>query len=267
MGRLIRSIALLVVVFVLAGPGQATPLKMAPVAATVFGYATSGINQEKHAYTNSDAAAWEVVQVPFDASLITLDKSNPGTIGSDEGKLFWNTLDSFGGGWTFSVGATDLLDDSYIIKTADPEHGRIPNDQNCQINHPLCVGMEFHASYDDKGTNPDSIHWIQVVYDTFTGAVFTGVDNLGAASPYYDHFGAADGTDFYDHPRIDGLDNRALFFEAYLFAVTGPAASSPGAVTVLPQGVFWGFTVVPEPSTAVLIGIGLFGFALRRRTP
>jgi hypothetical protein len=150
-------------------------------------------------------------------------------------------------------------------------------------------GANFGISYNPVGTDPTTgIHWVQVIdlnqpgntpgtpprgnaYGVSTGGGFTAyMDNSGNATtgasannPYYGNlsgFAYANGVGILDAPArpLDAADN-GLDWEAQAFLTTESDTVS-GAVTThnvkVYDGVWWGFQIVPEPSTMALAGLG-----------
>jgi hypothetical protein len=138
------------------------------------------------------------------------------------------------------------------------------------VDNNNCVGQELQITYDPSGAaDPvgDMVHWIQVVYTNFDGTPAYQIDNGGSDDgPYYDISGAANPSGFLDIPGIADAGNLH-FFDAELYLVSGPAAGSPGAVTIYGE-IDWGWQNSPtlEPSTYLLAAVGLGFIGWRRRS-
>lgn len=254
----------------------ADPLVVQPFATTFDGFETTGTIQTSITY-NFGGMTWVNNALPLSfVSASTLQAE-----GLEDPYL--QTLSNYGGGWTYSYSDESLADASLLAQTYDVQGPTPPAtngdafalaapdnpfSQNC-VNNNNCVGEEFQLAYDASGDDPvDDIHWIQVVYTNFSGTNTYEVDNGGSAmGPYYDISGTADPSGFLDIPGIASA-GTSRFFDAELYLVSGPAAGSPGAVTIY-GGIDWGFqnAPAPEPSTYLLVsaGLGVIAFSRRKR--
>ena len=163
-------------------------------------------------------------------------------------------------------------------------------------------GATFGISYNPVGTDPTAgIHWVQVIdmnqpantpgtpprgstYGVSTGGGYTAyMDNSGnrttgasANNPYYGNLSAfayANGVGILDGPaRPLNAATLGLDWEAQAFLTTETDTIN-GAVTThnvtVYDGVWWGFTVVPEPGSSTLFAVGaaLAWLARRRLNP
>ncbi|HJQ85796.1 MAG TPA: hypothetical protein VKA21_17035 [Candidatus Binatia bacterium] len=204
------------------------------MAATIFGYTTSGVYDETEDY--------EVKDKLCTASLMPATVTEvPGTGGN-----FFTVLSGAFPTWTYASAVTPLTAGSLKVRTYDVQ------------GTPARVGAEFHIRYVPAGTDPTAnIHWVQVVTDNHNltnnpghGNAENIVDNPfspGNRAPYYDDGGAAAsgncalGCDFYDFPgRIDTDKDHDWLAQA--FVVTGPAANAgPGLITMYTPGFEWGW--------------------------
>ena len=155
------------------------------------------------------------------------------------------------------------------------------------------VGAEFYVTYTPNNTatitDPTTnLHWIQIVSDNYNITNNPGYGNLeltvdnphspGGRSPYYDDGGAATfgstaapspvgglGIAMYDFPTRNNPGQKDSWV-ADLFLVTGPAAGTPGLITIY-NGVEWGWNnyPVPLPGALLLFGPGLAALAAIRR--
>lgn len=218
---------------------------------TLFGYTSSGLYDFRDDYV-INGQNWYATLKPPRAT----------EINNTIGEFWWDTLSDWaqGTGWTFQSSLHTLSDDSLVIHTYDVQ------------GTAARVGAEIHVEYVPHGDDPtDNIHWIQVVRDNHNVTDNKGHGNAelvvdtnspGGRSPYYDDGFAANDRHFYDFPgRLD--PDMEHCWEAELFLVSGPAADSPGLVTIYRTGISWGWQNVPPPSTLALFACGLI--AARRR--
>jgi hypothetical protein len=156
-------------------------------------------------------------------------------------------------------------------------------------------GAAFGISYNPTGTDPTTgIKWIQVIaatipsgrgttYGTNLGGGLTGyLDNsadngTGAGfDPYYgwlSGFLYATNQGFLDEPAFQlgaGLGAKGQDWEAQAFMSTETTTVSDGVTThkvTIYDGVWWGFTIVPEPGSITLfVGGAVLFLVSRRRT-
>jgi hypothetical protein len=178
-------------------------------------------------------------------------------------------------GWTFRAANQSLSDSSLKIHTYDA------------LGTPNLGGVEFDLEYVPMLGSLDptqNVHWIQTVFDNHArggshGTLESVVDKfIPDGAPYYDTGGgAADGRNFYDFPKRSDAD-QAHWWYANLYLVVGPAAGSPGPVTVY-DGITWGWANVPEPGIVWLLLVAVAvawafhrllagpGVSRRRRSP
>ncbi len=182
-------------------------------------------------------------------------------INNTAGEFFFTTLNTWAGasGWTFQSAVNTLTDNSLKIRTYDVQ------------GTATRIGAEFHVEYVPAGADPTAnVHWIQVIRNNHNLATGYGnldlkVDNLGSTSPYYDHLGAATNREFYDFPGRTQNLTQYHYWDAELFLATGPAAGSPGAVTLYRTGMRWGWEAVPTPGSLALLGMTGLVAGRRRR--
>lgn len=249
----------------------ANPLTTSYGAAVVEGFATSGLYDARNTYT-VNAVEWEANLLPVTP-----------IYARSFGQSFFDVLHAAfpsAGGRTYQSAVDELSAGSIVVKTYDV------------LGTEASVGAALHARYVPAGTDPTAdIHWIQVIRNNhaLSGAHGTEdfkVDNLGAATPYYDTDGAANDRNFFDEPlRDDGGESHIWIGQ--LLLVSGPA-DGKGAITFL-GGLTWGWEnhpvrgavatfstaldisttppPVPEPETYALFLAGLWvvGVLARRR--
>jgi hypothetical protein len=182
-------------------------------------------------------------------------------INNTSGQFFLSTLGAWasGTGWSFVSAASTLSDNSIKLRTYDVQ------------GTSSRIGCEVHVEYVPGAGDPtDGVHWIQVLRTNHSltgghGPVEFKLDNRGSSSPYYDDLGAATSREFYDFPgRTSSLDKHH-YWDAELFLATGPAAGSPGQVTLYRTGLAWGWGAVPTPGTGAMLGLAGLVAARRRR--
>lgn len=233
----------------LAGPVQEA------YAARVINFAngtptTSGVYDRNDTYTigGVNYEAW-------------LRPAKVAEINNTAGEFFFTQLNTWAGasGWTFQSAVNTLTDNSLKVRTYDVQGSATR------------IGAELHVEYVPGVGDPvNNVHWIQVIRNnhnlvTGYGNLDLKVDNLGSTSPYYDHLGAATDREFYDFPgRTTNLTQRH-YWDAELFLATGPAAGSPGMVTLYRTGMRWGWETVPTPSSMALLGLSGLVASRRKR--
>jgi len=170
--------------------------------------------------------------------------------------------------WTFNFGH-DLSANSLVVKAYDVEgtNGFVGIQQNANNFD------GFFVQYVPHGTDPTTnIHWIQVVYDNHAlgaggghGVIDHIVDNGGAANPYYDTLGVADGRNFVDSPgRTDAGASHVWLADLYLVRESPTAANTVDIY----EGIEWGWRNDPAPepaSLAIWCSMGIVGVAVRLR--
>lgn len=202
---------------------SAGPLAQNYSAGNVEGHATSGLYDAQNLYL--------VGLVPWEANLLP-----PRPIYASTFALtFFDVLVAAfpqAGGRTFSSSLNELTGGSLVIRTYDV------------VGQSDRVGAALHVEYKPGAGDPtDNIHWIQVIRTNHKigeahGTEEWKVDNLGAATPYYDTSAAANSRNFYDLPwRSDG-DAKHIWI-GQLMLVSGPA-DGVGAITFL-GGLTWGW--------------------------
>lgn len=148
-------------------------------------------------------------------------------------------------GWNYTTAANKLSAGALKVKTYDAQ-GTLGR-----------VGAEFHVEYAPGPGDPVDVHWIQVISNNHKhpgqhGTPDNKVDvKAGQANPYYDHFGAATATLFYDFPgRVDPTNNHD--WVAYLFLADGPAiGAGPGNIRIYEPGIEWGWENFCGPAPSV----------------
>ena len=250
---------------------SASPLTTSYGAAVVEGFATSGLYDAQDTYT--------IAAVDWQANLLPITPIYARSFGLS----FFDVLHTAfptAAGRTFASVVNELSAGSIVVKTYDV------------LGTPDSVGAAMHARYVPAGTDPTTdIHWIQVVRNNHLlnaahGTEDFKVDNLGAATPYYDTDGAANDRNFYDLPLRDDSGESHIWI-AQLLLVSGPADGN-GPITFL-GGLTWGWenhpirgavatfstpldisiTPVPEPQIYALMvgGLVLLGVFARRKNP
>jgi len=154
-------------------------------------------------------------------------------------------------------------------------------------------GADIRVLYTPGAGDPtnNSVHWIQAILtdsvitdsvktNAFDASAIYGagyyeyLDNAGTyrSNPDYDNnipTAAANpttSTEFLDIPSRNQPPSGAIHWQAQVFIDTLDSASK--TVDIYGSGVWWGFdlaSTVPEPSSGVLLGIGLAGVWLRSR--
>jgi hypothetical protein len=156
-------------------------------------------------------------------------------------------------GWAFS-GQT-LADNSLIIKDAEavgPSRLTAADaSTNPRFGQSLSIQYNPNPGNVANPTNPpaNSVHWIQFLttinWDQQPGTIYE-IDNGGAASPFYDSVGTADGTGFFDLPANPIPNNPANYlpvtFEADLFLFQHFDNYYGHPAEVAWQGISWGWT-------------------------
>lgn len=156
------------------------------------------------------------------------------------------------------------------------------------------IGLHYDPSTDDMSNDPrgGAVHWVQVVHTTDAsgygtangvqdGAYWNYIDNgynytqannyttVAPQNPFYDSGYWANSDDFVDVPSR--LLSSMADWEAQVFIATWQPVDendrTQGGTITLYDGVWWGFQVVPEPTTWVLGSIGgvFFLIVARRR--
>mgnify|MGYP003383188424 CR=1 FL=1 len=237
----------------------ASPLTTSYGAAVVEGFDTSGVYDAKDTYMLNN--------VEWEANLLPVTPIYARSFGLSFFDVLVTAFPSTAAR-TYQSAANELSAGSIVVKTYD-----VLGTENS-------VGAAMHARYVPALNDPSTdIHWIQVIRNnhSLSGAHGTEdfkVDNLGAATPYYDTDGAANDRNFFDEPlRDDGGESHIWI--AQLLLVSGPVDGN-GAITFL-GGLTWGWenhavrgalatfstpldisiTPVPEPHTYALMVGGL----------
>jgi hypothetical protein len=141
------------------------------------------------------------------------------------------------------------------------------------------VGVSMYVSYAQNGGNDPkagSVQWIQVITDNWAlvngssqpGVKATQIDvSPSATSPFYnDSFDANKGgsTYLYDEPSrlasklatYSGSYPLSFTFQTFAVVDTGLLDTNNKDIVNVYGGFQWGFSVVPEPSSIVLVLIG-----------
>jgi hypothetical protein len=235
----------------------ASPLTTSYGAATVEGFATSGLYDAQDTYS--------IAAVDWEANLLPITPIYARSFGLS----FFDVLHAAfptAAGRTYQSAVDELSAGSIVVKTYDV------------LGTADSVGAALHARYVPAGSDPTAdIHWIQVIRNNHLlnaahGTEDFRVDNLGAATPYYDTEGAANSRNFYDLPLRDDAGESHIWI-AQLLLVSGPE-DGKGPITFL-GGLTWGWenhpvrgavatfstpldisiTPVPEPQAyALMIG-------------
>jgi len=218
------------------------------------------------------AQSWTVAlkpAMPLNVGSANVQPFQPGGIPLSDYQVIVNAFPG-ATGWTFPLSGA-LPNNSLVVRTYEAYDSGGSD------------GAQFVVQY--TGNPPaNNLHWIQVVSDNYNitnpipglqgpGKNELVVDNPfspGGRSPYYDDGGAASSgmtpIALYDLPTRP--DNVATTWEADLFLVSGPAAGSPGPVTIY-GGVEWGWNnypaPVPLPSALLLFAPALAGIGVLRR--
>jgi hypothetical protein len=135
---------------------------------------------------------------------------------------------------------------------------------------------------------PADVHWIQVIYTNHAslfseaganavpapggGGFEVFMDNGNADNPYYGNltnFKTANGAGLVDRPFVTMTTVPDMVFQAQAFLTTESDSFdafngiTTHTVTIY-DGVYWGYQVVPEPASLVMVGIGGLLLASRR---
>ena len=193
--------------------------------------------------------------------------------------------------WTFTpvTDPAEGLEGSFEIKdykTCIPSEVCFTDEEDGSLTD--LVGAVLDLEYLPAGNDPtgDSVHWIQRINDNIDeGQVKDIIDNGGASVPYYDEFGEATSTTFFDAPSTPFYDEEnfaylELFlveeiapqevkiyngirygFENKVFSVDDPAVANETQEVnriVIDDDSIQSSTSVPEPGTV----LGIITFAI-----
>jgi hypothetical protein len=263
---------LLCLSFVTGVPAGASEIQIDPQAVAFMGINTTGVIRPIANYTVA-GSLWQTTTnspLAFDAAsfLQAQGLENP----------FMQALSNeLGAGWSYTFNTTaTIAENSFRVHTYEalaPPPPASNNDAltaNGQCGGNNCVGAQFFFNYAPAGDDPTTnVHWIQILYDNYLlngnrVVPFYEIDNNGNTAPYYDVPFAADATGFLDTPFVTGPGQRTTF-DALTLLVTGPAANTPGRVTIY-GGIEWGFSnqATPEPSSAVCFVLALTLFTMNK---
>lgn len=152
---------------------------------------------------------------------------------------------------------------------------------------PTSAGATMALTYARAGTDPAvaDTHWVQVLREkppspegtlygdstTEPGYVYH-IDNLSgpndsphAGDPFYDTAYYSSHTSFSDRPYHHPEPNYDWQFQTFIATASDP--SPTGRTLTVYDGVWWGFTTVPEPSALALLICGsllIYAWRLRR---
>jgi hypothetical protein len=136
-------------------------------------------------------------------------------------------------------------------------------------------GANIGLNYLPAGTDPtENVHWIQVIRTNapsafgiahgttmpgdpgFTYYIDDGYLPSGNVppDPFYDSGYAADSRNFIDQPSRNYFPGAIWNAEAFLDT---DAISGGDHIDTIYNGVYWGFSTVPEPNSLILGGVGL----------
>lgn len=135
------------------------------------------------------------------------------------------------------------------------------------------AGSGFYFSFDyvdDDGNGGDTGSWASDMYfsitndDVFNPATYSvgGYDAYEGTDVWSFNGGGSTLSGFYDDTKNDVIPSTTLNGEWTWFIANGWGSSTPMEYNNVTLTVF---TAVPEPSSAMVLGLGAFGFALIRR--